>query len=108
MSGSTMLKHGFRPIHNLPPCTYPPYSPFLNPIEELFSIWRWKACEQATFLQAIDDACNDITADQCQAWIHRARIFIPRCLANENIHCDVDENLWPNPQDRVEGNIEVQ
>ena len=28
--------------------------------------------------------------------------------ANENIHCDEDENLWSNPQDRVEGNIEVQ
>ena len=36
------------------------------------------------------------------------RRFFPRCLANENIHCDGDENLWPNPQDRVEGNIEVQ
>ncbi len=24
----------------------------------------------------------------------------PRCLANENIHYDVDENLWPNLQDR--------
>ena len=43
-----------------------------------------------------------------RAWIRHARRFFPRCLANENIHCDVDENLWPNPQDRVEGNIEVQ
>ncbi len=24
------------------------------------------------------------------------------------IHYDVDENLWPNPQDRVDKNIEVQ
>lgn len=52
----------------------PPYSPFLNPIEEFFSTWRWKVYdrrphEQATLLQAMDDACNDITADQCQAWI---------------------------------------
>lgn len=29
-------------------------------------------------------------------------------LANENIHCDVVENLWPNPQDRVDENLEVQ
>ena len=64
--------------------------------------------EQATLLQAMDDACNDITADQCQAWIRHAQRFFPRCLANENIHCDVDENLWANPQDRVDGNIEVQ
>ncbi|KAI2646184.1 Insertion element IS630 uncharacterized 39 kDa protein [Labeo rohita] len=89
----------------------PPYSPFLNPIEEFFSTWRWKVYdrhphEQVTLLQAMDDACNDITADQCQAWIRHARRFFPRCLANENIHCDVDENLWPNPQDRVDGNID--
>ncbi|XP_038549740.1 uncharacterized protein LOC119883247 [Micropterus salmoides] len=74
----------------------PPYSPFLNPIEEFFSAWRWKVHdrhphEQVTLFQAMDDACNDITADQCQAWIRYARRFFPRCLANENIHCDVDE-----------------
>ncbi|XP_055062950.2 uncharacterized protein [Misgurnus anguillicaudatus] len=90
----------------------PPYSPFLNPIEEFFSTWRWKVYdrhphEQATLLQAMDDACNDITADQCQAWIRHARRLFQRCLANENIHCDVDENLWPNPQDRVDGNIDA-
>ncbi|KAK7164620.1 hypothetical protein R3I94_003109 [Phoxinus phoxinus] len=28
----------------------------------------------------------------------------PRCLANDNIHCDVDENLRPNPQDEADGN----
>ncbi len=91
----------------------PPYSPFLNPIEEFFSAWRRKVHdrhphEQVTLLQAMDDACNYITADQCQAWIRHARRFFPRCLANENIHCDVDENLWPNPQHRVDDNVEVQ
>ncbi len=34
------------------------------------------------------------------------KIISPRCLTNENIHYDVDENLWPNPQDRVDKNIE--
>ncbi len=29
-------------------------------------------------------------------------------LANENIRYDVDENLWPNPQDMFHKNIEVQ
>ena len=75
-----------------------PYSPFLNPIEDFFSTWRWKVYdrrphEQAAILQAMDDTCNDITADQCQAWISHARRFFPRCLANKNIHCDMDENL---------------
>ncbi len=36
------------------------------------------------------------------------KIFFPRCLTNENFHYDVDENLWPNPQDRVDKNIEEQ
>lgn len=64
----------------------PPYSPFLNPIEEFFSAWRWKVHDR----QVLEGLAN------------------PRCLANENIHCDVDENLWPNPQHRVDDNIEVQ
>ncbi len=28
--------------------------------------------------------------------------FPPRSLTNENIHYDVDENLWPNPQNMVD------
>ncbi len=34
--------------------------------------------------------------------------FFPRIYLDENIHYDVDENLWPNPQDRVDKKIEVQ
>ncbi len=34
--------------------------------------------------------------------------FLQDLLANENIHYDVDENLWPNPQDRIDKNTEVQ
>ncbi|XP_045915472.1 uncharacterized protein LOC123977049 isoform X2 [Micropterus dolomieu] len=50
----------------------------LDQTEEFFSAWRWKVHdrhphEQVTLLQAMDDACNDITADQCQAWIRYAR-----------------------------------
>ena len=28
--------------------------------------------------------------------------FFPRCIAREDIRCDVDENLWPNRQERQE------
>ena len=49
-----------------------------------------------------------MTSRQTSVWPGFAQRFFPRSLANENIHCDVDENLWPNPQDRVEGNTEVQ
>ncbi|KAL3971880.1 SH2 domain protein 1A [Sarotherodon galilaeus] len=85
----------------------PPYSPFLNPIEEFFSTWRWKVYdrhphEHVSLLQAMCEACGDITAEQCQAWIRHARRFFPRCLNNEDIHCDVDENLWPNVNDRLD------
>ncbi|KAJ8332376.1 hypothetical protein SKAU_G00425490 [Synaphobranchus kaupii] len=56
----------------------PPYSPFLNPIEELFSAWRWKVYdrnphERMTLLQAMEEACGDIHADACQGWIRHAR-----------------------------------
>ncbi|KAL3996900.1 E74-like factor 3 [Sarotherodon galilaeus] len=85
----------------------PPYSPFLNPIEEFFSTWRWKVYdhhphEHVSLLQAMCEACGDITAEQCQAWIRHARRFFPRCLNNEDIHCDVDENVWPNVNDRLD------
>ncbi len=85
--------------------------PYCNLTEEFFSTWRWSVHnrhphKQVTLLQAIDGAYND----QCQACICHARrfFFFTRCLTNENIHCDVDENLWPNPQDRVDKNIEEQ
>ncbi|KAI2661539.1 Ribosome maturation factor RimP [Labeo rohita] len=84
-----------------------PYSPFLNPIEEFFSAWRWKVFDhrphdQMSLLDAMDAACQDITAEHCQGWIRHAKRFFPRCLAKEDIRCDVDENMWPNAQDRAE------
>lgn len=86
----------------------PPYSPFLNPIEEYFSAWRWRVYEhraqdQRSLLHALDAACEDITGDQCRGWLRHARRFFPRCIARENIRCDVDENLWPDRQQRVDG-----
>jgi len=83
----------------------PPYSPFLNPIEELFSTWRWKVYDhqphdQLSLLEAMDAGCRDITVDDCQGWIRHSKRFYPRCIALDNIRCDVDENLWPNPEDR--------
>ncbi|XP_071348704.1 uncharacterized protein [Trachinotus anak] len=78
-----------------------PYSPFLNPIEEFFSAWRWKVFDhhphdQMSLLDAMAAACQDITADNCQGWIRHAKRYFPRCLAREDIRCDVDENMWPN------------
>ena len=61
----------------------PPYSPFLNPIEELFSSRRWKVYdrrpyERVTLLQAMEEACEDIQDAACQAWIRpRKTVFSP-------------------------------
>ncbi|KAL7839610.1 hypothetical protein SRHO_G00262680 [Serrasalmus rhombeus] len=85
----------------------PPYSPFLNPIEEFFSAWRWKVYDrqphtQMTLLAAMDAACEDITAEDCRGWNRHSKRFFPRCIAREDIRCDVDENMWPNRQERQE------
>ena len=44
----------------------PPYSLFLNPIEEFFSAWRWKVYDRQPYnrenlLEAMEQACDDIT-----------------------------------------------
>ncbi len=44
-----------------------PYSTFLNPIEEFFSTWRWKVFDQMSLLDAMDAACQDITAEHCRS-----------------------------------------
>ncbi len=72
-----------------------PYSPFLNPIEEFFSAWRWKVVDhrpqdQMSLLDAMDAASQDITAEHCQGWIRHTKIFFPICLAREDFRCDVD------------------
>ncbi|MGH0129372.1 UNVERIFIED_CONTAM: hypothetical protein FKN15_043523 [Acipenser sinensis] len=58
--------------------------------------------QQATLIQAMEETCEDITAQQCQAWKRHSKRYFPRCLANENINCDVDENLWPNAEQRID------
>ncbi|XP_043091924.1 uncharacterized protein LOC122342172 [Puntigrus tetrazona] len=85
----------------------PPYSPFLNPIEEFFSAWRWKVYDhrphdQMSLLDAMEAGCRDISAEDCQGWIRHAKRFYPRCIARENIRCDVDENMWPVAEDRID------
>ncbi len=92
---------------------FTPYSPFLT-VSRLKSFsrpWRCKVHnrphKQVPLLHTIYDVCND----QCQACILFAmpnNFFPPRSLTNENIHLDVDENLWPNPQNRVDKKHKVQ
>ncbi|KAI2645112.1 Translation initiation factor IF-2 [Labeo rohita] len=72
--------------------TSPPYSPFLNPIEEFFSAWRWKVYDRhphqrMALLQAMEEACGDIDQASCQAWIRHSRRYFPQCLGLEDIAC---------------------
>ncbi len=55
--------------------------------------------------QRLRGAQNDIL---CGARPLMKQTILNYFLANENIHYYVDENLWPNPQDRVDKNIEEQ
>jgi hypothetical protein len=48
-------------------------------------------------LQAMEEACGDREVASVQSWIRHARRYFPRCLARENVSCDVDEALWPDP-----------
>lgn len=61
---------------------------------------RTQTHERVALLQAMEEACDDIHADECQGWIRHARRFFPRCLARENIAADVDEVLWPDQDQR--------
>lgn len=59
----------------------PPYSPFLNPIEEFFSAWRWKVYDhrphnQLSLLDAMNAGCGDITVEDCQGWLRHARRLV--------------------------------
>ncbi|XP_054592207.1 uncharacterized protein [Nothobranchius furzeri] len=83
----------------------PPYSPFLNPIEEFFSAWRWKVYEknpqsQVPLLQAIEEACGDVGFEACQGFNRHSRRYFQHCLDQEDIACDVDEALWPDRDQR--------
>ena len=68
----------------------PPYSPFLNPIEEVFS--KWKCLVRAANCMNEDDLYNKIhtaseliTASDVQGYFRHMQSFIPRCIRKENI-----------------------
>ena len=53
-------------------------------------------------LQAIEEAHRVIEVGSVQGWIRYARRYFPRCLARDDIACDVNEVMWPDP---TEGGI---
>ncbi|XP_078023635.1 uncharacterized protein LOC117260022 [Epinephelus lanceolatus] len=70
-------------------------------VKEFFSAWRWKVYErnpqsQVPLVQAMEEACGDISLKSIQGFMRHSRRFFQRCLDRENIACDVDEALWPD------------
>ncbi|XP_025757898.1 uncharacterized protein LOC106099046 isoform X2 [Oreochromis niloticus] len=69
----------------------PPYSPFLNPIEEFFSAWRWHVYDRQPharmpLLQAVEQACGDIQVTAIHGWFRHARgYFSP--VPSRRRHC---------------------
>ena len=60
----------------------PPYTPFLNLIEELCLAWHWKVYDHQPhahmpLLQAMEEACGDIEVRSIQSWIRHAKRYFP-------------------------------
>jgi transposase len=65
----------------------PPYSPFLNPIEECWSKIkkniRNPLDKADTLTPRIAEACKQVTASNCQGWIRHAETYWDRCIKKE-------------------------
>lgn len=67
-----------------------PYSPFLNPIEELFSSWKRNIAARAStnvdeLMQAITQTSQEITQIHCQNYVNHMEGYFGRCLHREVI-----------------------
>jgi hypothetical protein len=43
---------------------------------------------------AMEGVCGEVDVGAFGVWIRHSRRFFPRCLARENMVCDVDEVLF--------------
>lgn len=68
----------------------PPYSPFLNPIEELFNQWktiirRSQPTDEDQLYAQIHNASEDITQEHCQNYIRHMETYLGDCLNRTEI-----------------------
>jgi transposase len=68
----------------------PPYSPFLNPIENMFSKWknmvkRSNPCNEEDLMNSITSSVLTITASDCQGYFRNMSAYIPRCINRQVI-----------------------
>ena len=69
----------------------PPYSPFLNPIENGFSKWknsvlRGAARNESEFFELISSGFSCITSEDCDGWYRKMLGYVIRCSNNEVIN----------------------
>ncbi|XP_059896427.1 uncharacterized protein LOC132448892 [Gadus macrocephalus] len=72
---SALVQNWFQQHPHFTVLYLPPYSPFLNPIEEFFSAWRWKVYDlrlqaEVPLIQAMEEACDQMEVAAMQGWIH--------------------------------------
>ncbi|GAA6080202.1 uncharacterized protein LOC112435166 [Tachysurus ichikawai] len=67
---------------------------------------NWPLWKSLASVVAMELACDDIGVECCQGWIRHTRGFFSRCLGRENIACDVDDVLWPDPTRRRDAEAE--
>lgn len=68
----------------------PPYSPFLNPLENMFSKWKQliqnvRVTNENDLFNAIEDVSQMISMLDCNGYYRHMLSFIPRCLKKEEI-----------------------
>ena len=68
----------------------PPWSPELNPIENIFSIWKsaFKKLEKKTEQQvdeAIKTAATEITQRDCESCFNHSQTLYAKCIRMEDI-----------------------
>lgn len=82
---SHIIKEKFENNENVKLLFLPPYSPFLNPIENMFSKWKLMVRQarpgsEEHLFQLIDDSSSFITNDDCAGFYRNVFSFIPKCL----------------------------
>jgi transposase len=68
----------------------PPYSPFLNPIENLFSQWkhfvkRGEVQNEDQFYKLVNTSSQKITPNNCANYFKNTETYLPKCLRKEEI-----------------------
>lgn len=63
----------------------PPYSPFLNPIENMFAKWKQvlrqgRPTNEKELLELIGNASQRISSSDCEGYYRNIFTFIPRCM----------------------------